>query len=80
MTTMLDRTLVPLSSLPRGARATICRRELETEDRELLAAMGLRDCCEVRICRAGSPCIVQIDRTRLGLSAAIASRVLVHPA
>jgi Fe2+ transport system protein FeoA len=69
---------VPLSTLETGARAMVSRCLLSGEDRELLAAMGLADRCPLRVCRAGSPCIIQIASTRLGLSAKMARRVLVH--
>jgi Fe2+ transport system protein FeoA len=50
------------------------------EDRELLAAMGLTARCPLRVCRAGEPCIIEVASTRLGLSAAMARKVLVQPA
>lgn len=70
-------TLVPLTTLRTGATATVHRRDLTCDDCELLSAMGLRDQCRLRVCRAGSPCIVEIDRTRLGLCATVADQVLV---
>ena len=69
---------VPLTTLGSGATATVEHRDLCCEDCELLNAMGLQDQCKVRVCRAGSPCIVQVEHTRLGLSKAIASRVHVN--
>ena len=41
--------------------------------------MGLTDQCEIRVCQGGEPCIVQVHATRLGLSASVASRLLVTP-
>ncbi len=70
---------VPLSALERGSRATVHRCLLSGDEGELLAAMGLADRCTLRVCRRGEPCIVQIAATRLGLSAAVARRVLVVP-
>ncbi|MCI0365891.1 MAG: ferrous iron transport protein A [Phycisphaerales bacterium] len=49
------------------------------EDCELLNAMGLTDQCEIRVCQGGEPCIVQINATRLGLSASLARKILVRP-
>ncbi len=73
---------IPLSQLPRGQRASIeCSAldALTNEHRCLLAAMGLGEQCEVRVCRPGTPCIVQIDQTRLGLPKGIADRIMVTP-
>jgi Fe2+ transport system protein FeoA len=41
--------------------------------------MGMHHECEVRVCRQGTPCIVQIDATRLGISGDVARRILVTP-
>ncbi|MSR43880.1 MAG: ferrous iron transport protein A [Phycisphaerales bacterium] len=71
---------IPLSQLVRGQRATVeCSAldALPADHRCLLAAMGMGEKCEVRVCRAGTPCIVQIDRTRLGLPRDVAERILV---
>jgi Fe2+ transport system protein FeoA len=52
---------------------------MSCEECELLCAMGLSCRCPLRVCRAGEPCIIQIAATRLGLSASVASRILVQP-
>lgn len=73
---------IPLSQLPRGQRATVeCSAldALASEHRCLLAAMGLGETCQVRICRPGIPCIVQINQTRLGLPSGIADLIMVTP-
>jgi len=73
---------VPLTHLKRGERAIVdCSTltHLPEEDRCLLRAMGMYDRCTVRVCRSGTPCIVQIDSTRLGLSGAVARKILVTP-
>lgn len=73
---------IPLSQLARGQRAMVeCSAldALPSEHRCLLAAMGLGEACEIRVCRPGTPCIVQIDRTRLGLTREIADRIMVTP-
>ena len=80
MTTATSTRCVPLTTLASGQRATVEHRELACEDCELLTAMGLQDRCELRVCRGGSPCIVQVNQTRLGLSAPIAKKVLVRVA
>lgn len=70
---------VPLTLLRAGARATVHYREMGCEDCELLNAMGLTDRCTLRVCQAGSPCIVQAGGTRLGLTRPLAQRILVIP-
>jgi len=50
-----------------------------------LRAMGLRPEARVRICRCGSPCIVEVQwcdgpSCRLGLSRRLAEHVMVGPA
>ena len=73
---------IPLTQLARGQRATVECSALDVfpeTERCLLAAMGMGDRCEVRVCKPGTPCIVQVDQTRLGLPSEIASRILVTP-
>ena len=73
---------VPLTQLKRGDRAVVdCSTltHLPEEERCLLRAMGLYDRCTVRVCRPGTPCIVQVDSTRLGLAGSVASKILVTP-
>jgi Fe2+ transport system protein FeoA len=68
---------VPLSTLRGGDRGRLHLAELPCDECELLQAMGLTDQCEVRVCRGGEPCIVQVHATRLGLSASLARRIYV---
>ena len=73
---------VPLTQLRQGQRAIVdCSEltDLPEGDRCLLHAMGMHHECEVRVCRQGTPCIVQIDATRLGISGDVARRILVTP-
>ncbi|MDZ4756422.1 MAG: FeoA family protein [Phycisphaerae bacterium] len=70
---------IPLSQLKRGDRAIIDFGDLDSHDTRLLEAMGLTDRSEVRVCRAGTPCIVQIEATRLGISAGMAAAILATP-
>jgi Fe2+ transport system protein FeoA len=70
---------VPLTQLKRGDRAIVEMESLGRGESRLLEAMGLCDRAEVRVCRAGTPCIVQIEATRLGISADVASRILCVP-
>ncbi len=81
---MADGTQVriPLSQLTRGQRAVVeCAAldELPIDHKCLLAAMGLGESCQVRVCRPGSPCIVQVDQTRLGLPRSLADKIFVTP-
>ncbi len=69
----------PLSELRAGDRAIVQEANLDAEHAATLAAMGLCASCELTICRAsgrGSPCIVQIDATRLGLAPEVAQQIL----
>jgi Fe2+ transport system protein FeoA len=70
---------VPLTQLKRGERAIVDLKDLASEDSKLLAAMGLEHACEVRVCRAGTPCIVQVEATRLGISADVAAKIIATP-
>ena len=73
-------TTVPLSTLPRGARATVCHQPGCCADCELLNAMGMTDRCTVKVCRRGNPLIVQVASTRLGISSSMARHIQVVPA
>ncbi len=70
---------LPLTQLKRGDRAIVDLADLSAEDSRLLSAMGLGHQCEVRVCRAGTPCIVQIEATRLGISADVAAKIIATP-
>jgi Fe2+ transport system protein FeoA len=70
---------IPLTQLRRGDRAVVELGALEPDESKLLEAMGLANEAEVRVCRSGSMCIVQIEATRLGISAAMAARILARP-
>ena len=73
---------IPLTQLRRGQRATVECAALDglpDDHRCLLSAMGLGDSCELRVCRPGAPCIVQVDGTRLGIAQDVAERIMVTP-
>jgi Fe2+ transport system protein FeoA len=40
--------------------------------------MGMNEHSEIRVCRTGEPCIIQVNATRLGLSSLIAREILVE--
>jgi Fe2+ transport system protein FeoA len=69
--------MVSLSRLRGGERGRLDLSALCCDECDLLNAMGLTDQCEVRVCRTGEPCIVQVHSTRLGLSAELAQKILV---
>jgi Fe2+ transport system protein FeoA len=68
---------VPLSQLRPGERARVHAEGLKCESCDLLTAMGLADRCELRVCKVGEPCIVQVNETRLGISRRLAQEILV---
>jgi Fe2+ transport system protein FeoA len=70
---------VPLSQLKAGEWAMVSVKDLRCDECELLEAMGLTDRCRLRVCKIGEPCIVQVERTRLGLSSELARKILVRP-
>jgi Fe2+ transport system protein FeoA len=69
--------LVPLTTLRGGERGRLHAANLCCEDCGLLRALGMTDQCELRVCRAGEPCIVQVKSTRLGIAASLARSILV---
>jgi Fe2+ transport system protein FeoA len=70
---------IPLSVLRPGDRAVVELTGLAPDEAALLRAMGLADRAEVRICRSGSPCIIEVAHTRLGLAASVACRIFTTP-
>jgi Fe2+ transport system protein FeoA len=68
---------VPLTELAVGERARLHAADLVGHDREMLFALGLATSIRFRLCKAGNPWIVQIRGTRVGLSEAVAHRLLV---
>ena len=65
----------PLSHCPTGCRATIDIADLELKDRSMLEALGIEHGCEVKVCKVGSPCIVKVSSTRLGVGREVAARI-----
>ena len=65
----------PLSLCPSGCRATIDIEDLEPKDRSMLEALGIEHGCEVEVCKVGSPCIVKVSSTRLGVGREVAARI-----
>jgi Fe2+ transport system protein FeoA len=78
----IERPRVPLTQLGRGQRARLddgCMAGLPENDRCLLRAMGVHEHCELRVCKPGEPCIIEVERTRVGLSGPVAQRLMVTP-
>ncbi len=77
-----ERPRIPLTQLGRGQRARLdsgCMAGLPENDQCLLRAMGVHEHCELRVCKPGEPCIIQVERTRVGLSGPVANRLMVTP-
>ena len=70
---------IALSTLAVGSSATLHDAHLDLESARLLRALGLSASGELRLCKAGQPCIVQVGATRIGVSLDVASRIFVIP-
>ncbi len=71
---------VPLAEMQAGDRGRRHATRARPEESRLLHAMGLTGSSDIRVCKTGEPCIVQVHATRLALSAALARRILITPA
>lgn len=82
MTTLIspkhEQELLPLSELGTHEEAVVHIADLEFDERIALAAMGLREDAAFRLCQQGTPCIIQIEATRLGLSQEVTRRIMVR--
>ena len=56
-----------------------CMAGLPENDQCLLRAMGVHEHCELRVCKPGEPCIIEVERTRVGLSGPVANQLMVTP-
>ena len=74
----IEEDLIPLCELEEQSDAVVQVAELDDEERQLLASLGLREEDTFTLCRQGSPCIVQVEATRLGLSKDVTSRIMVR--
>jgi Fe2+ transport system protein FeoA len=70
---------VPLAELAVGDLAQLHHVDLEAGTDRFLRAIGLTHAAQLRVCRNGEPCIIQVRSTRVGLARAIADRILVVP-
>jgi Fe2+ transport system protein FeoA len=72
-----DSVPVPLSSVRTGAVVRFRGTVLDPASCDLLRALGLTRECQLTLCKAGEPCIVQVRSTRIGLSGKVADGILV---
>ena len=70
---------IPLSQLRVGDRGRFLAAEMTHQDRDLLQALGISERCDLRVCQAGDPYIVQIRATRIGISDRLAEKILIVP-
>jgi len=70
---------VRLTRLHTGDRGRLHANRLAGDDREMLRALGLAERSHFRVCKAGDPWILQIRGTRVGMSNAVARRLMVIP-
>jgi Fe2+ transport system protein FeoA len=70
---------VPLTELRAGDSGALHTCDLLDGDRQLLSALGLADRAKFRLCKAGSPWIVQVRGTRIGIAEAVARKIKVLP-
>lgn len=81
MSALTETKSVPLDQLAVGACATLHTAQLDPDDADALRAMGLRPECQLRVCKAGEPCIVTVNSPscRIALARGLANRVMVTP-
>ncbi len=70
---------LPLTLVPEGTTARLRASDLRDSDRDLLTALGLTPDRRLFVCKTGSLCIVEVRGMRVGLSEAIAERLMVEP-
>jgi Fe2+ transport system protein FeoA len=70
---------IALSTLTVGSVARLHEADLDDHSVGLLRALGLLASRDLRLCKAGEPCILQVGTTRIGVSRDVASRILVIP-
>ncbi len=68
---------VSLTRLDTGERGRLHATRLVDGDREMLRALGLAERSPFRVCKAGDPWILKVRGTRVGISDAVARRILV---
>lgn len=70
---------IPLTKLAVGRRAHVHQADLDAATARFLRAIGLTSTAELRLCKKGEPCIIQVRSTRIGLSKMVARKISVVP-
>ncbi|OAB62505.1 hypothetical protein AY599_28525 [Leptolyngbya valderiana BDU 20041] len=74
---------VRLTQLTRGQTGRLDAADFQDDSAAHLTAMGLRPSCQLRVCKAGQPCIVHVDGhaggCRIALSRDLADSLYVLP-
>lgn len=70
---------IPLTACQAGTVVRLHGTDLDPQSCDLLRALGLTRQCQLTLCKAGEPCIVQVRSTRIGLSRAVANGIFVVP-
>lgn len=70
---------IPLTACQAGTVVRLHGTALDPQSCDLLRALGLTRECQLTLCKAGEPCIVQVRSTRIGLSRAVANGIFVVP-
>jgi Fe2+ transport system protein FeoA len=68
-----------LCDLRVGEKARLGELRLDDRATDLLRALGLTSGCEIRVCKSGEPCIVQVGPARIGVSKQVAAGIWVVP-
>ena len=71
--------LLPMNLLRPGEWAEVADVAGEPDWVGRLAELGLRVGCRLRLVQPGSPCLVQVDGSRLSLRGDAAGQILVRP-
>ena len=70
---------IALTTLTAGQTGRLHEARLDAHSVGLLRALGLSEAEPFRVCKAGEPCILQVDGTRIGVSRVVASKLYVIP-
>jgi Fe2+ transport system protein FeoA len=68
-----------LTNLSAGQTARLHEARLDSNAVGLLRALGLSETRPFRVCKAGEPCILQVEGTRIGVSRVVARNLFVIP-
>jgi Fe2+ transport system protein FeoA len=70
---------IALTTLTTGQTGRLHEARLDPHSVGLLRALGLSETQPFRVSKAGEPCILQVDGTRIGVSRVVASNLYVIP-